>query len=84
MEYSSWLRRLVGLAKAHGLPVILVVSPMDFQLLQSAEVAAPQLRLGTLADELGIGFVDLLPTLRAAAGADPEGFARQHFLDHTH
>ena len=84
VEYRAWLRRLVGVAQEHALDVILVASPMDFQLLQPAEAAAPQRELAKAASELGIGFVDLLPTLREAAGANAEGFARQHFLDHTH
>ena len=83
-EYKSWLRRIAQLCQEHQLPLILVASPMDFQLLQPPAKAAPQRTLAEISGELGITYVDLLPTLRAAAGSDPEGFARGHFLDHTH
>jgi len=83
-EYKSWLLRIAKLCQDNQLPLILVASPMDFQLHQPEAKAAPQRMLATISQELGITYVDLLPTLRQAAGADPEGFARAHFLDHTH
>ena len=57
---------------------------MDFQLHQPPLKAAPQRMLAGLAEDLGLAYVDLLPRMQAAAGSDPEGFARAHFLDHTH
>jgi len=84
VEYRAWLRRVAELCRSHGLPLVLVASPMDFQLNQPASKAAPQRELAAISKELGIAYVDLLPAMRVAAGSDPEGFARAHFLDHTH
>ena len=84
VEYRAWLRRIVDLCAEHRLPVVLLISPMDFQLMQPASRAAPQLELARLAAELGVEVVDLLPEFQRLGGGDPEAFARQIFLDHTH
>lgn len=80
------LERLVGLARARGVPIVLVVFPVEVQLDAAAMEryrrdfgvsvppqaldGEPQRRLVNFGAAHGVPVIDLLPALRAAGGDD--------------
>ena len=65
-ECLAWIEKEVELCRERGIPVVLLVTPVNFQFLDGSRTYA-QRRLAGFADEHRIGFVDLLSVLRARA-----------------
>jgi lysophospholipase L1-like esterase len=88
-ECLAWLQREVDLCKRHGIAVVLIATPCDFQFTDASKTYA-QRRLAAFAASNDIPYVDLLVPLRARAtaeilarapdeaGADPSGLAARH------
>lgn len=77
------LSELAGLARARGIPAVLVVFPFTFQFDRTPDTAAPQRILREFAAAHGIHEIDLLPVLRmraTEAGVDPSTY----FVDTNH
>jgi lysophospholipase L1-like esterase len=90
-ECLGWMQREIDLCRRHGVRVVLLATPVDFQLEDGSRTYA-QKRLAEFAARNGVVYVDLLTTLRerAAAIRAPtvadalRAVWRQHFLDHDH
>ena len=65
-ECLEWIGREVDLSRDRGIPVILLVTPVNFQFLEGLRTYAQE-RLAAFSRERGIEFVDMLPALRARA-----------------
>lgn len=88
-ECLVWMQREVDLCKARGMAVLLVVTPVEFQFHDGSRTYA-QRRLLEFASGNGIGYLDLLPTLRERAadevmardpqpaGSETHEFAARH------
>jgi lysophospholipase L1-like esterase len=63
-DYLAWLGKMRDLAKAKGIPFILLASPTDFQLVPAPGVDSPQRILEEFCAANGIHFVDPLPRIR--------------------
>ncbi|HEY5998020.1 MAG TPA: SGNH/GDSL hydrolase family protein [bacterium] len=64
-DYLTWLEKLAALAGAQHVPLVVLASPRDFQLVYVARVDSPQEILGGFCRKHGITFVDPLPDLRS-------------------
>ncbi len=62
-EAIGWLDRIHE--AANDIPVLLVVSPFQFQLSRSPALARPQARLKTYSEKVGWEYVDLLVLLQS-------------------
>jgi len=87
-ECLAWMQREVDLCKAHGIAVVLLVTPVEFQLSDASRTYA-QRRLAAFAAANDIGYLDLLTVLRdRVRGADesesPAAVWPRYFLDHDH
>jgi lysophospholipase L1-like esterase len=70
------LAKLFASARAHDVPVVLVIFPYAFQLEAPDELSGPQRRLEQIAKAANVRVLDLLPVLA------PHG--RAMFLDESH
>ena len=85
-ECLGWMQREVDLCRAHRMAVVLLVTPVEFQLYDPSRTYA-QRRLAEFAAANGIPYVDLLTVLRERArDASPpdQVLWRTYFLDHDH
>jgi lysophospholipase L1-like esterase len=92
-ECLGWLQRAIDLCKRNGMRVVLLATPVDFQLDDPSRTYA-QRRLAELASQNGLPYVDLLVALRERVDAEMRTTAdaagartavwRRHFLDHDH
>jgi lysophospholipase L1-like esterase len=77
------LARIKGITETHGIPLAIVMIPMKFQVYDNLweeyrsrnmipegtyDFSKPSSILGAFAHEHGVGFIDLLPLLRAKIG----------------
>ena len=93
-EYMHWLSRIRRTAARRELPMVLLLSPFQFQLEQAADRAHPQRRLTQWCEEEEVTCVDVLALLRqgleARMGTGPtnpqavRAFWREYFMDHDH
>ena len=60
----KWIQKMTDLAKEKEIPLILIATPIDFQLGRIKKDAHPQRILEVFAVKEGIHFVDLLDTLQ--------------------
>jgi lysophospholipase L1-like esterase len=91
----GWMQREIDLCKSHGMSVVLVATPVEFQLHDPSRTYA-QRRLGELAARNAIAYVDLLVALEQQVRAEMRerpGSAiadarravwQRYFLDHDH
>ncbi len=79
----TWMRKITTLAKEKGIPLILVATPLDFQLGWESRLAYPQHILRNFAEEEEIQFVDLLETLQKmyAESAEEEPVETKEEID---
>ncbi len=70
-EALGWLDRIAKVAD--DTPVLLVVSPFQFQLKRSPALARPQARLGAFSEEAGWDYIDLLFLLQSRYVASQGG-----------
>ncbi len=68
-ECLAWIHKEVDLCKDNGIPVILMVSPVELQFRDGMRTYAQQ-RLAEFARENGIAYLDLLPLLRERMALD--------------
>ena len=61
------------LAGENNVPVVLVIFPLEFQVIDKSYPTLPQELLTSRADEVGIPVVDLLPAFRQACQEKPGG-----------
>ena len=84
-ECLAWMQREIDLCKRHGVTVVLLATPVDFQLRDPSRTHAQRV-LAELASRNAIACVDLLEPLRDGAreGIAPEAYWRRYFLDQDH
>ena len=63
-EYFSWLSKIASFSKQQGIPIILLISPFEFQLTSSSSTDYPQQKLTLFCKEHNIPCIDLLQVLR--------------------
>jgi hypothetical protein len=68
-ECLAWMQKEVDLCREKGIPVMLMVTPVELQFRDGTRTYAQQ-RLADFARQNGIGFLDLLPVLREQAARD--------------
>jgi lysophospholipase L1-like esterase len=78
-ETEADLERLLGVCRANGLPLLVVIAPYAFQLDDPAGLDRPQRRLEAWCRRQGVAFCDLLPALAAAPRQPPLFFDANHF-----
>ena len=90
-ECLAWMQREVDLCKRRAMPVVLLATPVDFQLSDESRTHA-QRKLAEFAAANGIAYLDVLATLRERATAqtgagDPQAWKavwQRYFLDYDH
>jgi lysophospholipase L1-like esterase len=82
------LANIVATAKREKIPLAVIVTPFEFQFVDSRSEAFPQRRFENFARENGLVFVDFLPLLQERFISDRsrsrEEFWSTYFLDHDH
>ena len=68
-ECLAWMQKEIDLCRKSGIPVILMVTPVELQFRDGTRTYAQQ-RLAEFAQKNGITFLDLLPLLRERAARD--------------
>ena len=68
-ECLKWMQREVDLCRKHGMAVVLLVTPVNFQLRNESRTHA-QRTLAEFASRNDIAYVDLLTTLRERVRAE--------------
>ncbi|PIR50102.1 hypothetical protein COU79_01320 [Candidatus Peregrinibacteria bacterium CG10_big_fil_rev_8_21_14_0_10_54_7] len=59
----SWLHRMIAIAQEQNIPLILIVTPFNFQFSRETELAHPQRKLQEFATEENIHYIDMLGIL---------------------
>lgn len=63
-ECLKWMKREIDLSRRKGVKVILLISPVDFQLREKSRIYA-QKRLSKFATENRVPYIDMLPYLES-------------------
>ncbi len=81
-EVWGWITTMAQVAKAHHANFVLVLFPLEFQVVDENFPTVPQTVLIQKAAEQGIPTLDLLPTFRQACQNKPGGpcYREDHYL----
>lgn len=73
LEVWSWIAQMALLAEAEGVPFVVMLFPLEHQVLDEAFPTTPQDVLTAKAKEAGIPVIDLLPAFQRACETKPGG-----------
>jgi lysophospholipase L1-like esterase len=73
MEFWSQVSAINRLASEKDIPLVLIISPLEFQVIDETYPTLPQELLKTKATEAGIDVIDPLPAFRQACREKPRG-----------
>ena len=81
----AWWARSIGLCRKRGIPVVLLVCPVEFQLTEPSR-RYPQRALREFANQQGVEVVDVLEMVQRAARPEepPRALWVRYFLDPAH
>jgi hypothetical protein len=78
----NWLSSFQSVSEQEDVPLVLVLFPLEYQLLDESYSTLPQDLISEKSSELGIPAVDLLPAFREACRGKPGGACQleDHYL----
>jgi hypothetical protein len=74
----DWINRISEIARAHDIPLIMVLFPLEYQVIDPDFSTLPQAKLSEIALEQGISVVDLLPAFQRACQEKASGACQVH------